>query len=1003
MFASTLKLSLLLKKNKLPSSYYKNNFFNFFYSNNQQHCSFSHNINHITQHQEKACSDNDNSSPSSSSREKLRDMIQQYSHSIPDHLVRASSRMNPAATTVATEQHEINKSRKLSIDLPMDPKKPYGDNIQMKEIKLRKQKTTLELHFTINNPQSLVVTSLLAEFLRVESPSAEVQGEGGQKRLVFGKRGIKISNIEMVGTNRLDYEEKDQKHCGGNSLAEQELKRLKFHSPPSHTLSVYGSSIIVDDEDSSDMKSETFKGIYYDDLPPTDKDFIACIGSKDGDMCYLTFMEEDNEIKPLDNVSSKLNIGRSFLKTPFNDLLEDVKRIRYETEIKKKARENLKSKEQVSSKHDNDGDVEIVDTKPKKFELLVDKYSPKSYLDLLTDDFQKKQTIGPEHKILLIAGPPGIGKTTLAHIAAKQAGYEPIEVNASDDRSKEKLIPEIQKVTQMQTVFGSKKPKLLILDEIDGVHNSENKSVVSEILKIAYPKVSKETKKEKPESSKSKKNKSGVKVEKNKKKKDPGLLRPIICICNDHYSPGLKELRQRSKLLVFRRDDVRTDNTQRIVDRLSMILKREHLLSSVSRHDLTLFVKDSDNDIRSCLNTIQFMSFDKSKSITEMMSITKDVKKDIFDAMNIIFKTKKADSTLITKYQHNILSLYNNLLGELDKMDSLMNGCFENYPTFSTGSSMKDISNVLEWVEWSDMLDVTSNRHQERSLQVYRVATLTKIFKDCKKSGFDISSDFIQYPKQQGDFKRSLTHKENIFKTLHSNCFTPNTYDSEDYSTCPTAMSVKDLATDVSPFIYQILSNKHFANLNSGSALSSLAHSGMKGLRQLFRNDMERFAFERILDICISYGINVKQTYVNETHENMIDPPLDEVSVYPSNQKQEKTSQKTIPQPPNSSTPNQENNPVVISESFKKIISSALHFEKLERKFKKKNEQTNEEMLEKIKSSPMASPKNVSAQVAIEQKNRRRSQLKSIHTMYLEFHDGMTNSIRRPAKTSEFL
>lgn len=201
MFPSTLKLSSLLKKSKLPSSYCKNNFFNFFYSNNQQHCSFSHNINHITQHQEKACSDNDNSSPSSSSREKLRDMIQQYSHSIPDHLVRASSRMNPSATTVATEQHEINKSRKLSIDLPMDPKKPYGDNIQMKEIKLRKQKTTLELHFTINNnPQSLVVTSLLAEFLRVESPSAEVQGEGGQKRLVFGKRGIKISNIEMVGT-----------------------------------------------------------------------------------------------------------------------------------------------------------------------------------------------------------------------------------------------------------------------------------------------------------------------------------------------------------------------------------------------------------------------------------------------------------------------------------------------------------------------------------------------------------------------------------------------------------------------------------------------------------------------------------------------------------------------------------------------------------------------------------------------------------------------------------
>jgi len=147
--------------------------------------------------------------------------------------------------------------------------------------------------------------------------------------------------------------------------------------------------------------------------------------------------------------------------------------------------------------------------------------------------FPKKNTIGPEQRILLISGPPGIGKTTLAHIAAKQAGYEPIEVNASDDRSKEKLLPEIQKVTQMQTVFGSKKPKLLILDEIDGVQNSEDRSVIAEILKMVYPKVSKSNESSETKNQ-PKKNKAGLKVEKKtKKKKDNGLMRPIICICND--------------------------------------------------------------------------------------------------------------------------------------------------------------------------------------------------------------------------------------------------------------------------------------------------------------------------------------------------------------------------------------------------------------------------------------------------------------------------------------
>lgn len=42
--------------------------------------------------------------------------------------------------------------------------------------------------------------SLPCEYLRVESPSAEVQGHGpGQKVLVAGKRGVSIAAIEPIG------------------------------------------------------------------------------------------------------------------------------------------------------------------------------------------------------------------------------------------------------------------------------------------------------------------------------------------------------------------------------------------------------------------------------------------------------------------------------------------------------------------------------------------------------------------------------------------------------------------------------------------------------------------------------------------------------------------------------------------------------------------------------------------------------------------------------------
>jgi DNA polymerase III delta prime subunit len=39
-------------------------------------------------------------------------------------------------------------------------------------------------------------------------------------------------------------------------------------------------------------------------------------------------------------------------------------------------------------------------------------------------------------RAVMITGSPGIGKTTSAHLCARLAGYTPIELNASDARSK---------------------------------------------------------------------------------------------------------------------------------------------------------------------------------------------------------------------------------------------------------------------------------------------------------------------------------------------------------------------------------------------------------------------------------------------------------------------------------------------------------------------------------------------------------------------------------------
>jgi DUF971 family protein len=63
------------------------------------------------------------------------------------------------------------------------------------ELRVDKARTVLTVHF-----DSGETFALPAEYLRVESPSAEVQGHSAaQKQIVSGKRQVKITSLEPVG------------------------------------------------------------------------------------------------------------------------------------------------------------------------------------------------------------------------------------------------------------------------------------------------------------------------------------------------------------------------------------------------------------------------------------------------------------------------------------------------------------------------------------------------------------------------------------------------------------------------------------------------------------------------------------------------------------------------------------------------------------------------------------------------------------------------------------
>ena len=342
--------------------------------------------------------------------------------------------------------------------------------------------------------------------------------------------------------------------------------------------------------------------------------------------------------------------------------------------------------------------------------MWSEKYRPQRLIDLIGNEEARKSFVEwfkkwrKGTKPLLLVGPPGIGKTTMANLASRDFNFDMISLNASDVRNKKNIQEILEPVLGNQTVLGQ---PMIFIDEVDGIHGRSDYGGVEALINIL---------------------------------KESTI--PIILAANNGSSDKMKKIKKVVKTIVLRPLPPRLLRLY-----LNMILEKEN--AQINPGILIKLISESNGDIRSMLNSSQAL-------VTGFEPFTERTFEslDIEEGINAFYKSQSIDEARVVLYSMRI-----------DPREKI-NAFYSSIITSSI--SHLEMENFLQVISEADLLYGRIMKTQEWRLLRYLDSILLGLYKKdttIRYSQYNLSWQVLNRLRWDGSKFKSIS--KNLSKQLH--------------------------------------------------------------------------------------------------------------------------------------------------------------------------------------------------------------------------------------------